>query len=551
MRRNRSALLIRSLLGVLVAAALAFAAPRAGAQPQPQPRPDAGAPGGAASADAGAPEVEAAPDSPRASVKQFVELARAGEYQEAARYLDLPASRAGEGAELARRLKSVLDRRLLGDKPLSSLASPYSSGDLTDKLPPGIDELGTIPGPRGPEPVRLIRKATPNGPLWVFSRSTVDHVDTWYSRLSERWLFDFLPDVLLRTGPFDILYWQYLLLPVLIFGAWVVGRALSFLTRKAIEKAVSRTASKWDDALISKIGPPLTLAWGLGAFALLVPWLRLYEPAHDTMQNVIRAGFLIALFWSGLRAIDVTRAYFLDATTPGFTTARSLVPLGAKIVKLIVIVTAIIAILSELGYPVASLIAGLGIGGIAIALAAQKTVENLFGSVSIGVDQPFRIGDFVKVEDLVGTVEAIGLRSTRIRTLDRTLVTIPNGKLSEMRIESYTARDRFRLSAVLGLVYGTSAAQLRQVVADLEAAMREEPTFFKDGFMIVVRGFGASSIDVEVMAWFETGTWDAFVQVRQRVLLRFMEVVEKNGTSFAFPTQTVHVVPEKAEAGSA
>jgi hypothetical protein len=125
--------------------------------------------------------------------------------------------------------------------------------------------------------------------------------------------------------------------------------------------------------------------------------------------------------------------------------SRSLLSLGARIGKVALGIMALVAVISELGYPVTSLIAGLGIGGLAFALASQKTVENLFGAFSIGVDQPFCEGDFIKVEDFSGTVEAIGLRSTRIRTLDRTLITVPNGKLAEMRIETFAVRDRIRL----------------------------------------------------------------------------------------------------------
>jgi MscS family membrane protein len=539
--------LLRLLLSALIAAALVIAA----TSPAAQPRPNGSAPTATATATASTPpEIETAPDSPRASVRQFVELCRAGEYQEASRHLDLPGGKAVDAAGLARKLKSVLDRHMWEEGDLALLASPYSSGNVADKLPPGMDELGKVPGPNGPEAVRMVRRPVGSGAIWVFSRATVERIDIWYARLEERWLFDALPEPLLRPGPFDILYWQYLALPLLVLLAWITGRLLAFVTRKLIGKAVARTASKWDDVLIVKIGAPLTLAWGLAAFALLVPRLGLYEPARDTMQGVIRAGFLVALFWSVLRAIDVTKSYFMEATTPGQASARALVPLGSQIAKLLVLAAAAVTVLSELGYPVASLVAGLGIGGVALALAAQKTVENLFGSVSIGVDQPFRIGDFVKVEDVLGNVETIGLRSTRIRTLDRTLVTIPNGKLADMRIESYTARDRFRLHAVIGLVYGTTAAQLRQVIADIEAALREEPAFFEDAVMVAVKGFGPSSIDVEAMAWFETGTFDEFVVVRQRLLLRFLEIVEKNGTSFAFPTQTVHVVGEKSGAAA-
>ena len=132
--------------------------------------------------------------------------------------------------------------------------------------------------------------------------------------------------------------------------------------------------------------------------------------------------------------------------------------------KIAAIAVAAIAVLSEFGYPVTSLVAGLGIGGIALALAAQKTVENLFGSLSIGIDQPFRVGDYINVDTISGTVESIGLRSTRIRTLDRTLVTLPNGKLADMRVESFAERDRIRFICVLALTRSTKAAAVREVL---------------------------------------------------------------------------------------
>jgi MscS family membrane protein len=203
---------------------------------------------------------------------------------------------------------------------------------------------------------------------------------------------------------------------------------------------------------------------------------------------------------------------------------------------------AIVAVISELGYPVASLIAGLGIGGLALALASQKTVENLFGAFSIGVDQPFREGDFVKVEDFfMGTVEAIGLRSTRVRTPDRTLITVPNGKLAEMRIETFAVRDRIRLACTLGLVYGTTANQMRLVVAGLEQTLREHPKIWHEDITVRFKELTASSLDIEINAWFTTADYAEFQTIRQDILLQFMEVVEKAETHFAFPTRTVHL----------
>jgi MscS family membrane protein len=191
---------------------------------------------------------------------------------------------------------------------------------------------------------------------------------------------------------------------------------------------------------------------------------------------------------------------------------------------------------------VASILAGIGIGGLGLALAAQKTVENLFGSVSLAADEAIRLGDTVRIDDMLGTVEGIGLRSTQIRTLDRTLVTIPNGLLAGLRIESLTARDRMRLLSTLGLVYGTTAAQMRQVLESCERILRAHPKIWPHDLSVRFKELGPSSLNVEVMAWFEA-PWDEFTLIRQEVLLRFLEAVEAAGTSLAYPTQTVHVAP--------
>ncbi|MGH9203464.1 MAG: mechanosensitive ion channel family protein, partial [Vicinamibacterales bacterium] len=161
---------------------------------------------------------------------------------------------------------------------------------------------------------------------------------------------------------------------------------------------------------------------------------------------------------------------------------------------------------------------------------------------SIGVDQPFRVGDTVKVEDFLATVERIGLRSTRFRTMDRTIVTIPNGKLADSRVESYTARDRMRLSTIVGVVYGTSEAQLREVLDGFARVLREQPKLWPEGVTVLLRGLGASALEIEVTAWFQTEDFAEFQAIRQEVLLQFVRVVERAGTSFAYPTQTVQVV---------
>lgn len=198
--------------------------------------------------------------------------------------------------------------------------------------------------------------------------------------------------------------------------------------------------------------------------------------------------------------------------------------------------------LAVFGYPIGTVLAGLGIGGLALAFGAQKTIENVFGSFSLAVDQPFRVGDFVKVEDFVGTVEDIGLRSTRFRTLDRTIVSIPNGKLADQRLESFEPRDRMRLSTTLSITYGTTRSQMNAVLEGLERVLRGHPRIWPDAVTVKFKEIGAGGLDVEVNAWFQVPTWSDFQRCREEVLLGFMQVVEDAGTTFAFSTRTVHYV---------
>jgi MscS family membrane protein len=291
----------------------------------------------------------------------------------------------------------------------------------------------------------------------------------------------------------------------------------------------------------------MTLAGTLAAFLTALPLLTVEPTDVMTLRRIARALLLVTLFWGLWRTIEVSHSAALrSAWAHRVPSSRALVPLGARAAKALILAIAAIAVLAMFGYPVASLIAGLGLGGLAFALAAQKTVENLFGAFSIGVDQPFREGDFVRIEDFVGTVEAIGLRSTRFRTLDRTLITIPNGKLADMRLESFTERDRLRLATVIGLVYSTTSAQLRDVMSGFETVLRNHPKIWPDTVVVRFREFAASSLDIEIMAWFLTTDWGEFQQIREHVLMQLMEVVEAAGTSFAFPTRTVHLVPGTA-----
>ncbi len=534
--RLRRALLFVSL------SALSVSVPAAGQFP--------GLPKGFAASSAPAPLqasiAEAAPDSPRSTVAEFLGLTRAGRYADAVRFLDVPANLAGRGPELARQLRLVLDAGLWVDV---AKVSPLLTGQLDDGLPPELDEIGTITGATGkPEPVRLFRKDRVESPIWVFSRATVAHVPAWYAALDNHQLLDHIPAPLLRPGPQQLLLWQWLAALALLAPAWWGGKAFGWASRKVLLRLARRTATRWDEALLLRMRGPFTLGGTLVLLRAGLPFLELYAPAEEFAIQVLEAGAIIAFFWATLRAITVAGDVLGEEpwamANPG---ARAFLQFSVRFGRIFVICMGFLAALAALGIPVNSVLAGLGIGGIAIAFAAQKTVENFFGAISIGVDQPLRVGDYVRVSGVEGTVEKIGLRSTRIRTLDRTLVTIPNGKLADMQIETFAERDRIRLAATVSLAYGTTAAQMREVVAGIETLLRAHPKIWPDTVVVRFLGFAESSLHVELMAWFQTTDVGEYRDIRQEVLLAMMEVVENAGTTFAFPTRTIHLVSGDAD----
>lgn len=357
-----------------------------------------------------------------------------------------------------------------------------------------------------------------------------------------------LPTPLLSEGPRGLLWWQWLAIPVFVAIALVAGAALGWVTRRVLGHLTARTKTTWDDALLARVARPLGALWAVAVFGALEPWLDLGAGASQVLRHVLRAATYLVLFWAGFRSVDVA---FDAAAATAWTKLEAglagLLPLGRKLSKVILLALGVVAFLNELGFQVASLLAGLGIGGIALALAAQKTVENLLGSVAIGMDQPFRVGDFVRIEDVVGTVETIGMRSTRVRTLDRTLVTFPNGKLADTRAETFAVRDRLRFLVNLGLARETTAAQLRAVLTQIEAALRAEPALWPEGVSVRFTEIREWALNVEVNAWFRIADWNDFTAVRQELLLRFLEIVEAAGARLAYPTRAVVQVPPPTE----
>jgi MscS family membrane protein len=348
-----------------------------------------------------------------------------------------------------------------------------------------------------------------------------------------------LPKPLLGTGPRRLLWWQWLAFPVLVLIGWVFGRLLGWLTRRIVGSAVSPERRE----LLRQATGPIVLFGNVLFVRVFLASLALEASAEDFVLQFVKAGFLVSIFWALWRTIDVaSRLTVESAWARSNAAALGLLPAVRRMAKIATAAMAVIAVLAELGYPVASLLAGLGIGGLALALAAQKTVENLIGSVAIGVDQPFRVGDVVRIENVVGTVEAIGLRSTRIRTPDRTVVTYPNGKLADIRTETFGPRDRIVLNSSIYLPLDATAQQVQAVIGGIEGHLLATPAVYRtDPPLVRLSELTSSAMKIDLGVAFATTDWTEYTRLRQETFLAILQIVERAGTRLTPSTQTVQL----------
>jgi MscS family membrane protein len=209
-----------------------------------------------------------------------------------------------------------------------------------------------------------------------------------------------------------------------------------------------------------------------------------------------------------------------------------------------VVIVVALTFLYRAGVDLTAILTGLGIGGLAIALGAQKTLENLIGGLMIITDEPVRVGDFCRFADQMGTIEDIGLRSTRIRTLSRTVVAVPNGQLAAENIENFTVRDKFWLRHLIGVRYETSADQLRYLLAGIRTMLYSHPKVERDGARIRFVGFGGSSLDLEIFAYVRATEMPEFLAIQEDLLLRIMDIIAQAGTGIAFPSQTTYLAKD-------
>lgn len=484
---------------------------------------------------------------PRSVVQGYLGACDKGDYERASNYLDLrripKSQRVKQGATLARELSVVLDRKLWVNPELLSDAP---EGDSEDGLPPRNDLVGAVQTTKGTVQILLERVPREDGTLvWKFSSATVAQIPDLYEEFGYGPLGELLPAPFFDVRFLQIQLWQWIALLLLVFVAAVVSWLVTNLLVRVGRSLVTRTRTTVDDQLFVAAVGPLRLTIGSlvffgGSFAL-----ALSVRADAFVIGIGKILSIVAVTWLVFRCVDALSQAVEDRLFVRRHVAVSFVPLGRRSTKVLVVGLAIIATLENLGFNVTSLLAGIGIGGLAVALAAQKTVEHLFGSISLVADQPVRVGDVCRFGDKMGTVEDIGLRSTRIRTPDRTVISIPNAEFASMQIENFSKRDRTWLHTTLSLRYETTPDQLRFILIELRKLLLAHPKVHPDPARVRFIGFGSYSLDVEIFAYVLTSDGDEFLAIREDIFLRIMELIAASGTGFAFPSQTSYTATDR------
>ncbi|MGA9642321.1 MAG: mechanosensitive ion channel family protein [Terriglobales bacterium] len=478
-------------------------------------------------------------ETPSGTVLGFLQAAQSGNYQVAAEYLQISAvRRPSQGPELAAKLKELMDRAFVGSLRRIS-ASPEGNAD--DGIP-DQQTIGVFSDADGDVPVVLVRVSDPTaGKIWLFSSATLSKVPELYDTVEAHQVETKLPPALVKEIFLGMPLWQWLALllaiPLAIAAGWAVVLFLAIPRRLYL-----RLKKRPDLQSYRRVSMPLLLFFSAIAHRLIAGRFGLPLLTRFYYNRAIAVLVSIGFFWFLLRVAGVTMQRLrTHAIGMGRRGTGTLMVLGERLLSALVVVVAVLVILGIVGFNLTTVLAGLGIGGIAVAFAAQKTLENLFGGISVLADEVIRVGDYCRFGDRIGTVEDISLRSTRVRTDARTELSIPNGALATMSIENYTRRDKILFNPALAIRTDTTGDQLRYVLAEIRRMLFQHAKVESSSATIRFTSFDSSALRLEIVSYVLTRDANEFNEIREDLLLRIMKIVEDAGTNFALPSQTLYL----------
>lgn len=492
--------------------------------------------------------------SARATMETFLKAAGKGDLQSASRCLDLSevsaATRDEMGNQLAAKLKYVMDRIafvVLVEIPDDPRGKPFNWH---------VDEHGRI--------VLARQESGERAGEWLFTTGTVASIESLFKAYEGAPLVEGLQGTRFWTSPS---LWLRGRIPPILKGKWVwvehwqwLGLALALVAGMCVHKicmwligTVVQQRLRAENMIVAKELQrgsirPIGILLMVTTWWAVVQLLDLSATATKLLSPAIKFVLTVAGVWASYRIIDLVAVYF--AARADRTPNRLddvLVPLCRKLAKIFVVVVGLLFILKALGTSqdqINKLFAGLGIGGLAIALAAQDSLRNFFGSLTVVFDRPFQVGDWVKIGDVEGTVESVGLRSSRIRTFYNSEVSVPNSDLIGATVDNMGRRRYRRISCKLAVTYDTEPEKLEAFCEGIRELIRQHPFTRKDYYQTWVTEFADSSINILLYCFHETPDWTTEMRERHRLFLDIIRLARRLGVEFAFPTQTIHLARE-------
>lgn len=482
--------------------------------------------------------------NPRGTVEGFIKAVADEDYSRAAQYLryDPKLKQNQDPEKLARSLQQLLDKN--GTIFPYSLISEEPAGHDDDNMGPNLDRIGVASVNN--EQFDLILESTEGedgGPIWLFSSETIERVPLLTEEAPIAPLIDRLsPDVLNDTKWSGVPVAHWLASLLLIVGSylltWLATRILLFL----IPKVWVRARTEPTAGVILAFSLPIRLYVTIWVFTIAARQAGISIILRQRFGDLLVIVALIALLLLIWQLLEFSTRYAERLLGfRGNQAGVSAVLFLRRAAKVALVFLAVILILSTLGFDVTTGLAALGIGGIALALGAQKTVENFVGSVTLIADQPVRVGDYCRVGDTSGTVEQIGMRSTRIRTNDRTVVTIPNGDFSSQKIENFAHRERFWFHPIFHLRLETTPDQIRFLLVEMRKILYGHPKIDPTSARVRLVGISRDAMQLEIYSYIQTRDYDRYLEIQEDIYLRLLDVVASSGTRLALPSQTLYL----------
>lgn len=475
-------------------------------------------------------------------MRQFLDLMKREDVEAALPLVEFPRRmNLQRQRNLVRQLMDVLDKR--GQIDIADI-SDEAQGRLMDGLLPDAEVIGQIKANGQLVPIELRRSVLPDEErkVWRFAPEFMDKIPSLAEQLEGDQIEARLPPFLTSFSLLGIKAWQWLGLLIGLLLAFVVSRLLAFILLKLTNFTTRRFKIFLSSRTLKRFVPPLRWLTGLLVFKLANSFLELNLNTRQSLQYFEGILLTLSLAFLGMRLVEaLVELARRNFERQGKSAAGGMLQPIQKGGKVLVVTIAVIWLFRGLGFDVTAIIAGLGVGGLAIALAGQKTIENLFGGISVLLDQPVRVGDAGRFGEVIGTVEDIGLRSTKVRTLDRTLVTIPNAEFSLMKIENFERRDKIRWATSFGLRYDCEPDQMRLVLMRLKELLVAHPMVLSDPARVRFARLGPTALEIDIFCFVSTGDYNLYLAVVEDLNLKIMQIVSECGTGFAFPSSTVYL----------